>query len=121
MILPMFESNVLIAFLVTILAASATMLGALSMIGAKESNPRLLAFGLSFAGGAMVYISLVEIFVKSQISFGEILPVKEAYSAATFAFFVGVLLLVILDRVVPNPHIDTEDCRDGHHGDKRNS
>jgi ZIP family zinc transporter len=100
----MFEPNVLIAFFVTILAASATMLGALAMIGAKESNPRLLAFGLSFAGGAMVYISLVEIFVKSQISFGEVLTVKEAYSAATFAFFVGIALLFLLDKFIPNPH-----------------
>ena len=102
----MFEHNVLIAGLVTVLAASATMLGALSMVGAKESNPRLLAFGLSFAGGAMIYISLVEIFVKSQISFGDIYPVKQAYSMATLAFFAGVMLLVILDRVLPNPHAE---------------
>lgn len=101
----MFEQNVLIALMVTVFAASTTMIGALSMIGAKESNPRLLAFGLSFAGGAMIYISLVEIFVKSQISFGEIFAEKHAYSAATLAFFAGVFLLAILDKLLPNPHI----------------
>lgn len=110
----MFEYNVIIAFMVTLLAASTTMLGALSMIGAKESNPRLLAFGLSFAGGAMIYISLVEIFVKSQISFGQIFPVKEAYSAATLAFFAGVFLLVILDKVLPNPHAELSGSHDNH-------
>lgn len=102
----MFQENVLIAFLVTVLAASATMLGALSVINAKESNPRLLAFGLSFAGGAMVYISLVEIFVKSQVSFGEVFSEKYAYASATAAFFIGIFLLVILDRFLPNPHAD---------------
>ncbi len=115
----MFEHNVLVALFVTFLAASATMLGALSMIGAKESNPRLLAFGLSFAGGAMIYISLVEIFVKSQTSFGEIYPAKEAYSIATLAFFVGIFLLVILDKVLPNPHTDIENCHAYHHGKER--
>lgn len=112
----MFGSDVLIALLTTALAASATMLGALSIIGAKETKTRLLAFGLSFAGGAMIYISLVEIFVKSQISFGEIFPPKEAYSFATLAFFGGVLLLVILDRVLPNPHADL-DVDHAHHDD----
>jgi len=102
----MFEENVLIAGLVTILAAACTMIGAFSLFKAKESNPRLLAFGLSFAGGAMVYISLVEIFVKSQIAFGQIYDVKFAYSAASIAFFAGVLLLVALDRLLPNPHAE---------------
>lgn len=100
----MFEQNVLIALLVTALAASATILGAFALVGAKESNTRLLAFGLSFAGGAMIYISLVEIFVKSQTSFGEIFNAKQAYSAATLAFFAGVILLALLDKVLPNPH-----------------
>ncbi len=114
----MFEQNVIIAGLVTILAAAATMIGALSVLHAKESNPRLLAFGLSFAGGAMVYISLVEIFVKSQISFGEILPAKQAYSVATLAFFVGICLLVVLDRLLPNPHADIDHHH--HDADKKN-
>jgi ZIP family zinc transporter len=102
----MFEQNVLWAFLVTVLAASATMIGALSIISAKTSRPRLLAFGLAFAGGAMVYISLVEILVKSQTAFTEIYDAKTGYAYATLAFFIGIGLLVILDRVLPNPHAD---------------
>ncbi|ENZ95824.1 zinc transporter ZupT [Xanthomonas fragariae LMG 25863] len=30
------------------------------VVFAKKPNPRLLAFGLAFAGGAMVYVSLSE-------------------------------------------------------------
>ena len=50
-------------------AALSTVLGSLFVIFSKEPSPRLLAFGLAFAGGAMVYVSLVEIFWKAEQSF----------------------------------------------------
>lgn len=100
----MFSNDVLLAFLVCVVAAAATMVGGLSIFFTKQSNTRLLAFGLAFAGGAMIYISLVEIFWKSLSDFSQVYPDKEAYSLTTFFFFVGVLLLVAIDRFVPNPH-----------------
>lgn len=102
----LFSPSVITAFLVCIGAASATVIGGLSVLRAEKSNPRLLAFGLSFAGGAMVYISLVEIFVKSNASFSQVLDHKEAYAAATLAFFAGVFLIAIIDRLIPNPHVE---------------
>src|SRR5688572_13652288 len=98
------DQSVLIAFGACAIAALATVLGAAVLFNAKEPHPRLLSFGLAFAAGAMVYISLVEIFVKSQSSFLEVMPDKGAYSYATFAFFAGVLLIAALDRLIPNPH-----------------
>jgi ZIP family zinc transporter len=98
------EPNVLIAFGACALAAFATILGALALFRVKEPNPRLLSFGLAFAGGAMVYISLVEILVKSQMAFGALYPDKTAYALATAAFFCGILLVVALDKFLPNPH-----------------
>ncbi len=74
----LFSPPVLTALGICVAAAAATMLGGLSIFNARESNPRMLAFGLAFAGGAMVYISLVEIFWKSYQSFGEVLADKEA-------------------------------------------
>ena len=100
----LFGTNVLIALGICTTAALATTLGALSVFSAKDNNARLLSFGLAFAGGAMVYISLVEIFVKSLWSFSEVFDDKTAYSYATLSFFGGVALLVLIDRLVPNPH-----------------
>jgi len=100
----MFSQEVLLAFGVCIAAAAATMIGGFSVFRASRDNSRLLAFGLAFAGGAMVYISLVEIFWKSLTDFSKVFEDKQAYSYATLAFFGGVLMLVAIDRFIPNPH-----------------
>lgn len=111
------DHAVLVAFAVCAFAALSTILGSLALFNAKEPNPRLLSFGLAFAGGAMVYISLVEIFVKSHMAFSHALPDKDAYGMATLAFFAGVLLVAMLDRFVPNPHGALHDDH-GHDHDK---
>lgn len=98
---------VMIAFTVTVAAALFTVLGSLSIMRADRSSARLLAFGLAFAGGAMVYISFVEILQKSMLAFQQAYGPKTGYGLATVAFFGGVGLLVLLDRLVPNPHVDT--------------
>lgn len=110
------DQSVLIAFAVCTFAALATILGSAVLFNVKEPNPRLLAFGLAFAGGAMVYISLVEIFVKSQMAFGQAMADKEAYGFATLAFFTGVIIVATMDRFVPNPHNALH--ADHHHDDK---
>lgn len=111
------DHNVLVAFGACALAALATILGAVVLFRVKEPNPRLLSFGLAFAGGAMVYISLVEIFVKSQIAFGAVYPDKVGYAFATAAFFCGVLLVIALDKFLPNPHSALHET-DFHHDSK---
>jgi ZIP family zinc transporter len=80
------------------------VLGSFLVLRAHHSSPRLLAFGFAFAGGAMVYVSLVEILGKSQAAFGEVADARTAYGYATFWFFVGVGLLMAIDRLIPNPH-----------------
>ena len=53
--------NVLVALGVTLAAGLATALGSVMVFTSKLPSPRLLSFGLAFAGGAMVYVSLSEI------------------------------------------------------------
>ncbi|MFA5593471.1 MAG: zinc transporter ZupT [Micavibrio sp.] len=98
------HENFTIALGICAFAAFATLLGSLVLFRAKGENPRLLAFGLAFAGGAMVYISLAEILVKAQLSFTAVYDDKTGYALATGAFFCGVLLVAALDRFLPNPH-----------------
>ena len=72
----------------------------------NQANPRVLAFGLAFAAGAMVYVSLAEIFVKSQISFADWFErdSQTSYGLATLMLFLGMGMVIVLDRLLPNPH-----------------
>ena len=85
-------------------AGMATVLGGVLVVFFKANNTRLLSFGLAFSGGAMVYVSLVEVFAKAQISFAQALAPQAAYASATLFFFAGVGLLFVIDRFIPNPH-----------------
>ncbi|WP_274627000.1 zinc transporter ZupT [Arvimicrobium flavum] len=109
----LFGPNVMIALAITLGAGIATVFGSFLVVFARHTNTRLLAFGLAFAGGAMVYVSLVEIFYKAQVAFAQSLPDKQAYAWATLWFFVGVMMLVVIDRLVPNPHasMDSDQIR----------
>ncbi|MBX3579265.1 MAG: zinc transporter ZupT [Rhizobiaceae bacterium] len=100
----LFGPDVLLALSITVGAGLATVFGSLLVVFAHPTKTRLLAFALAFAAGAMVYVSLVEIFVKSHLAFSQMLPDKQAYGWATLCFFAGVMVLVVVDRMVPNPH-----------------
>ena len=98
------DTGILFAFTMCIGAALATVLGSLFVVFSREPSPRLLAFGLAFAGGAMVYVSMIEIIAKSQTSFGEIYDAKTAYLYTTLSFFAGIAALTLLDNAIPKPH-----------------
>ena len=93
-------SNLAVAFSITLAAGLFTVLGSGLVMFSKTPNPRVLSFGLAFAGGAMVYVSLTEIFSK-----------YHAFAAATMAFLAGMGGIALIDRLVPNPH-ETLDAQD---------
>lgn len=96
--------NLLVALGVTTAAGLATGLGSLMVIFSKAPNARLLAFGLAFAGGAMVFVSLSEILNKSVAAFAQGYGDRLGFTYGTLAFLAGVALIVLIDHFVPNPH-----------------
>ncbi|GAA5004099.1 zinc transporter ZupT [Acinetobacter puyangensis] len=113
-----FSHQVLIAFLVTVLASLATVVGGASVLFFKQPSPRLLSFGLAFAGGAMVYVSLTEILNKSIDSFTTGYNAQIGFALGTFSFLLGILLVIALDRLVPNPHEAIDQGQIGQHSQK---
>jgi ZIP family zinc transporter len=97
-------SNVLAALAVTTAAGLATLLGSLMVFAQKTPNARLLAFGLAFAGGAMVFVSLTEILDKSVLAFTAGYGEQLGFTYGTLAFLGGMALILLVDHFVPNPH-----------------
>jgi ZIP family zinc transporter len=98
---------VFFAFGLTLLAGLATGVGSGLAFFAKQTNTRFLAVSLGFSAGVMIYVSMIEIFFKARQSLAGLIGEPSAYRMTTFAFFGGLLLIAVIDRLVPsyeNPH-----------------
>lgn len=100
-------SNVLIAFGLTLFAGLATGVGSALAFFAKRTNTRFLSGALGFSAGVMIYVSLIEIFVKARNALSIAVGETRGYWYTTLAFFAGMLLIALIDKLVPsfeNPH-----------------
>lgn len=99
--------EVLLAFLFTLFAGLATGIGSLLAFFTKTTNTKFLSFALGFSAGVMIYVSLVDIFVKAKESLvGELGEVGGNWLTVG-SFFAGMLLITFIDRLIPNqtnPH-----------------
>lgn len=99
-------NNISLAFVLTILAGLSTGIGSLIALLAKRTNTAFLSFALGFSAGVMIYVSMVELFAEAQKA-GVSVWGKSGLWAVTGAFFAGMILIAIIDRLVPsyeNPH-----------------
>ncbi len=101
------NDNVLFAFMLTLFAGLSTGIGSLIGLLSKKFNPKLLTIALGFSAGVMIYVSMVEIFVKARDSLSLVYGDKMGYAWTVVAFFVGMLVIGIIDKLIPsyeNPH-----------------
>lgn len=108
--------NVLFALLLTVFAGLSTGIGSAIAFFAKTSNRKFLSVSLGFSAGVMIYVSLVEIFPKAKSAMVNYFSTsglsladseKTAYWYTVVAFFSGILLIAIIDKLIPsgeNPH-----------------
>jgi zinc transporter, ZIP family len=99
--------NILFAFGLTVFAGLATGIGSLMSLLSKKFNPKFLAVSLGFSAGVMIYVSLVEIFPKAKDSLIAAHGNKDGNIYTVIAFFSGIALIAIIDRLIPsyeNPH-----------------
>lgn len=99
--------NVALAFLLTTLSGLATGIGGAIVFFTKRTNTKFLSVSLGFSAGVMIYVSLVEMFREADELLQAALGARQGNMAAILAFFGGMLLIAIIDRLVPceeNPH-----------------
>lgn len=103
----MLEDNIIVAFGLTVFAGLATGIGSVMSFFSKKFNPKFLAGALGFSAGVMIYVSLVEIFVKAKDALVSIYGEKRGYWFTVLSFFVGIAVIAIIDKLIPsfeNPH-----------------
>lgn len=93
----MILSPIAVGLLLSLLAGSATTLGALLALLVKKNNFRILALGLGFSAGVMIDISLLELLGGSINHVG--------FLAANLAFFAGIAFIFLIDIFVPHEYI----------------
>jgi len=100
-------NNIIFAFSLTLFAGLATGIGSALAFFTKTTSTRFLSVSLGFSAGVMIYVSLVEIFQKAKISLSLIYGVKTGSWYTVLAFFGGILIIAIIDKLIPsgeNPH-----------------
>ena len=100
-------NNVLLAIGLTVFAGLATGVGSLIAFFAKRTNTKFLSVALGFSGGVMIYVSFVEILFEARKSLTGALGETSGSWITVFAFFGGILLIAMIDKLVPrleNPH-----------------
>ena len=116
-------SQILTGFVLTALAGLATGVGSCIAFFAKRSDTRFLSCALGFSGGVMIYISFVELLAGSQQELVEIFGERPGALAAIAAFFGGIAVAMLIDKLVPsyeNPHEvrKVEEMTSPQHADK---
>ena len=94
------ENHHIVAFILTLIAGLATVIGGSVSFFVKRSNLRMLAIGLGFSAGVMIYMALTEILKESheftQMFFGA------KSSLITFVgFFTGIGIAALIDYFLP--------------------
>lgn len=101
------ESNIQLAFLLTLLAWLSTGIGSFLIFFTKKFNPKLLSGSLGFSAWVMIYVSFMEILPKSLESLSQALWEDKWYLYMTIAFFLWIAIIAVIDKMVPsyeNPH-----------------
>ena len=103
----MIDNSVLFAFSLTLFAGLSTGIGSLIGLMSKKFNPRLLTISLGFSAGVMIYVSMIEIFVKAKDALSSSLGNRQGYLITVISFFAGIFLIALIDKLIPsyeNPH-----------------
>jgi ZIP family zinc transporter len=97
----------LVAFGLTLFAGLSTGIGSAIAFLSRRTNRRFLSLSLGFSAGVMIYISFVELLPGAREALEQPFDKKRATLIATVAFFAGMALIAIIDKLIPsyeNPH-----------------
>jgi ZIP family zinc transporter len=98
----MIESNILTAFLLTLLAGLSTGIGSWITFFSKHTNRAFLSFSLGLAAGVLLFVSFLELLPESADVFARISDKSHGFMFAVLSFMGGLLLMSIIDFFAPH-------------------
>lgn len=99
--------TILFAFGLTLLAGLATGIGSCVAFLCKRTNTQFLSVSLGLSAGVMIYVSFMEILPQAAMALEKDLGRIAGGWAMVLAFFGGIALVAVIDKLVPgkeNPH-----------------
>ena len=96
------------ALFLTSFAGLSTGIGSILAIFTKKTNTKFLSVSLGFSAGIMIYVSFVEIFVKSGESLQKAMGDGISNWVNVIAFFGGIGVIALIDFLVPRQRILTK-------------
>jgi ZIP family zinc transporter len=101
------SGNFWLAFGLTLFAGLSTGIGSALAFFTKSTSTRFLSLSLGFSAGVMIYVSFVEILAKAKEALIPEFGLSLASWYTVLAFFAGILIIALIDRLIPsyeNPH-----------------
>lgn len=89
------------ALSLTLLSGLATIVGALLATNQRILQRSVMAVALGFSAGAMMYVSFTDILAKSVDAFAKSFNDSTAYGLMAIAFFGGIAIMMLIDRLIP--------------------
>ncbi|MBA4601304.1 zinc transporter ZupT [Thermoactinomyces mirandus] len=99
--------DILLAFGLTLMAGLATGIGSCLALMTSTTNTKFLSLALGFSAGVMIYVSMIEIFVKAKDALITAMGVEMGNWVTVAGFFAGMIFIALIDKFVPtngNPH-----------------
>jgi ZIP family zinc transporter len=86
----------LFAFLLSLIAGLSTTIGSVIAFMVKKPSPKFISFVMGFSAGVMIFISFVELLLRSMSSIG--------YLPGILFFFLGMSIMFLIDVVVSHKY-----------------
>jgi ZIP family zinc transporter len=100
-------SNIVTAFVLTLLAGLSTGIGSLIAFMANRTNRKFLCFSLGLSAGVMIYVSFMEMLPAAREELISVFGDRMGVLYLLLAFLGGIALITLIDFLVPesgNPH-----------------
>ena len=86
----------LFAFFLSLIAGLSTTIGSVIAFMVKKPSPKFISFVMGFSAGVMIFISFVELLLRSMSSIG--------YLPGILFFFLGMSIMFLIDVVVSHKY-----------------